>query len=148
MEAPGRVKSRELNVVDAASLLRLLCQVPRNGAYRNVARNQCWVKSHIPITELIGTWPGTRGTRFYATSSLSDKNSYFSIWLRLPKSSGRSLASWSKRPLVKSKLPSSLPNQESVSPRTSASAVHTCAVPRERVTSRNQTHSATGSERL
>src|SRR6202795_2213571 len=45
-------------------------------------------------------------------------------------SSGGSLANWSKRRLVKSKLPSSLPTQESASRRTGASAVPTsvCAL--------------------
>src|ERR1700676_1435548 len=42
----------------------------------------------------------------------------------------KSLANWSKRRLVKSKLPSSLPTQESASRRTGASAVPTsvCAL--------------------
>jgi hypothetical protein len=37
VEAPARVKSKELNVVDGARLLRPFCQVPRKQDYRNVA---------------------------------------------------------------------------------------------------------------
>jgi len=35
VEALARVKSKELNVVDAAGLLRPFCQVPRKQDYRN-----------------------------------------------------------------------------------------------------------------